>query len=320
MNKYLDPRSYIRVVSRRITKEINHTLLRAIEPLLLREYFGELRHPPVFFLGAPRSGSTLIIQTLTDALNLGYISNAHCKWYGAPALVEKLVHPTRNKLVSDYKSNFGATNGDYGPAECGDWWYRFFRKYPQYVSLDEVDKDKMERFRRSVVALVNVCDKPVVFKNMYAALRIQPIASEIPESLFVVTHRDEVDNGHSLLEARFKIHSDYRTWWSMRPSSYDELEDLMPEQQVIEQIRHIHMDIERDLKYMNVSSDRRFDIEYESFCRDPRHVVASFQQFLADNGSTVSSRHPIPVSFSPRREVRIDLELYRRMRDYVTHS
>jgi hypothetical protein len=42
-----------------------------------------IRYPPIFFLGAPRSGSTLAVQVLTEVLDIGYISNRHCQWFGA---------------------------------------------------------------------------------------------------------------------------------------------------------------------------------------------------------------------------------------------
>ena len=43
-------------------------------------------YPPIFIIGAPRSGSTLLLQAIIEVFDLGYISNCHCNWYGAPAL------------------------------------------------------------------------------------------------------------------------------------------------------------------------------------------------------------------------------------------
>ena len=201
MNKYLNPLNY----AGRLFSLANRHLLERAETILAPKIDEPLRYPPIFFLGAPRSGSTLAVQVITDALDVGYITNRHCQWFGVPALAEKLFHPIRSRPASDYRSRHGVTQGWHAPAECGEWWYRFFRRKPPYMRLDEVDPAKMRAFRRSVAALTNAFDRPIVFKNLYASLRIQAIAHYLPESLFVVIHRNEVDNGHSLLEARDRV-------------------------------------------------------------------------------------------------------------------
>jgi len=98
-------------------------------------------HPPIFFLGAPRSGSTLAIQVITDSFDIGYMSNKHCKWFGVPFLVGKLKKTVKGR--SNYNSEYGITFGDSESSECGEWWYRFFRRKPAYVALNDVDQNKM---------------------------------------------------------------------------------------------------------------------------------------------------------------------------------
>lgn len=89
-----------------------------------------------------------------------------------------------------------------------------------------------------MAALTNAFGRPILFKNLYAPLRIQAIAHHLPESLFIITHRDEVDNGHSLLEVRKKVFGSYHQWWSMEPPDTESLKRLPAHQQVKEQIRH----------------------------------------------------------------------------------
>jgi hypothetical protein len=279
-----------------------------------------LRYPPIFFLGAPRSGSTLMIQVIADALDVGYISNRHCQWYGAPVLAEHLFHPLANKPSSDYRSDHGTTSGPHAPAECGEWWYRFFRRRPPYVTVNELDPLKMRAFRRSIDALTNAVDKPLVFKNLYASLRIQAIAKFIPESLFVVVHRDEVDNGHSLLEARFKSAGNYDAWFSVEPPEVERLKALAPHEQVVEQIRHIHKTIDADLKVAGVAADRRLDLRYEEFCADPRGGIESLRGFLELHGCFVKQLGAIPKPFERREEIRISHRLYEAMARYSRDS
>lgn len=313
MTKYLNPKNYLR----RAAWIMNQYGVQHLESLIAPDPDEPLRHPPIFFLGAPRSGSTLMVQVMTDALGLGYISNRHCQWFGAPALAERVFHPLANKPQSDYHSTQGATKGYSAPSECGQWWYRFFRRNPPYVTLDEVDPAKMRAFRRSVAALTQAFDRPVVFKNLYASLRIQAIAKYLPESLFVITHRDEIQNGHSLLEARFQRFNDYQPWLSVEPPEVEKLKKLPPHEQVIEQIRHIHAAIDVDLRGACVPYGRVFHVNYEEFCETPHAILGKLSLFLESNQCFVKRLGVPPHQFKCRQEIRIDRNLYSELRRYA---
>ena len=118
MNKYLNPANY----AHRAFSIVNRHLLGHFESVMAPDPDKPLRHPPIFLVGVPRSGSTLAVQAITDALDLGYISKRYCQWFGAPALAEKLFHPTRDKHTSDHRSRQGVTDGWHDSAECGEFW------------------------------------------------------------------------------------------------------------------------------------------------------------------------------------------------------
>ena len=315
MKRFLKPENYLRCTF----GLANRYFLGHVESILAPNPDEPLRHPPIFILGAPRSGSTLAVQVLTDALNIGYMSNRHCQWFGAPALAEKLFRPISNRPSSDYCSRHGVTQGLHAPAECGSWWYRFFRSKPSYMSIDDVDRGKMRAFRRSIASLINALDRPILFKNLYASLRIQAIAHYLPESLFIVIHRNELDNGHSLLEGRAHIFGDYQTWWSMEPPEIEILKKLPPHEQVIKQIRHTYRIIDSDLKLSKVESKRRMDFTYEDFCDNPASIIESVRLFMEQNGCQVRMRDIVlPESFSRQQEVRIEKKLYDSMCRYAS--
>ena len=313
MNKYINPSSYARYV----LNLANRHLLEPLETWISPNPDQPLRYPPIFFLGAPRSGSTLAIQVITDVLDVGYISNKHCQWFGAPALAERLFHPTNSRPCSDFQSKHGATNGSYAPAECGEWWYRFFRRNPPYVTLEDVCPDRMRQFRQSVAALTNAFDRPILFKNLYASFRIQAIAHYFPESLFIIIRRNEIDNGHSLLEARLQHFEEYSRWFSVEPPEIERLKKLPAHQQVIEQIRHTHQTINSDLDRAQIDDARRFYLAYEDFCDNPAKMLARLHDFLLKNNCIIFQLAEAPEKFYPRREIRIDIELYQQMVSYV---
>lgn len=311
---------FIKKLINKLLRIFGGPVLSLLEVLLYRESKDSLAYPPIFFLGAPRSGTTLAMQVITDVFDIGYLSNFHGKYFGAPALAEIIFHPIDGRPRSSYQSVHGKTNTPYDPSECGEWWYRFFRRSPRYVDLAGASDHKMKRFRGSVVSLVQAFGRPVLFKNPHAALRIQPIAKYIPESLFIIMERDELDNAHSLLEVRKRVYDDYERWWSMEPPAVKELESLPAHQQVVEQIRHIYSTIDNDLDVSNVNPSACFKLSYEKLCLDPEKEMDRLDAFFRANGCQIERRFAPPSPFCRRNEIRIDRELFENVKNYARKS
>jgi Sulfotransferase family len=287
--------------------------LAAVETWVADGSTAPLRHAPLFVVGAPRSGSTLLYQALVQHFSVGYLSNLHCRVYGAPSLVERVWSP--GEPAGGYSSHLGRTRGAAAPSECGEYWYRFFRRKPQYVPLAEADPRRLRALRASVRALGNAAGGPLVFKNLICSLRLQPIGTALPEAVFVFIRRDLVENADSLLEARKRLHGDYRRWWSAEPPEIEELRSLPAEQQVVEQVRRIEAVIERDRD--RLGPDRFLDVRYESLCDAPRETMDAVAHFGAEHGLVLRRRHDLPAKFQRSAETRIDPDLYARLVDYV---
>ncbi len=126
-----------------------------------------LPEPPVFIVGPPRTGSTLLYQLVVGCFHVGYLSNRHCRLYGAPSLVERIRHPEPPSVL---ESRYG--------------------------------RDKLRRLRASVRALGNAAGRPLVFKNLICALRLGPISETLPEAVFVRIRRNVLATAVSLLAGR----------------------------------------------------------------------------------------------------------------------
>lgn len=275
-----------------------------------------LTYPPIFIIGAPRSGSTLLYEVMANYYDFGYLSNLHCKFYGCPSIVERLIHPQNWRGSSSYTSTHGLIVGQTSPSECGAFWYQFFRRTPQYVSLAEADPRKMQQLRGAIRTLGNAFQKPILLKNLMCSLRLEPIASILPEALFIVIRRNEVDNAHSLLEGRKKIYGNYTQWWSAEPPAVEQLKQLLPHEQVVEQIYHMYALID---KHRQVIGPEKFiEIQYEAFCDDVVGTLRKIEQFLTVH-NLFPNTYPnkVPTHFERRNEIRIDAELYEKMVAYT---
>lgn len=247
--------------------------------------------PPIFIIGPPRSGSTLLIQVLTDAFQLAYLTNQHARWFGAPALAERHLAPLRDKKPSDYKSHHGGTSLSYAPAECGAWWYRYFPRVYPFMQPDQPGPAKMEKFRRSLLWLDRAAQLPFIYKNLYAVHRLRAIQKHVPEALFVVISRNIYDNALSILKARHSANGNFEQWWSVPVSK--NVKNSSAAVQVVSQIESVHDIIERDLN----GSSKVFHIDYDEFCRSVPETLNNFSSFLANLGIDVDRRFDVPETF-----------------------
>jgi hypothetical protein len=264
-----------------------------------------LAHPPILIVGAPRSGSTLLHQALVQRFDVAYISNRHCRLNGAPSLVEARRGATRHHAT--YTSHHGFERGATAPSECGQYWYRFFPRSPHHVPLAAADPASMARLRRSVARFTAAAGRPVVFKNLYCSLRMEPIAHALPEALFLVMHRDPIENARSLLAGRMRRSGDYASWWSAEPPGIEEIRRLSPARQVVEQVRAIEGVI-ADAR-TSIGNRRFLDVEYARMCDEPHAVMDEVASFAARHEETLVTRGEIPERFERPPVTRLATEL-----------
>ncbi|HEY3862879.1 MAG TPA: sulfotransferase [Verrucomicrobiae bacterium] len=289
---------------------------RMVFPMMLPRGKPEPTHAPIFIVGAPRSGSTLLYQLLTNCYDFGYISNLHCTLYGAPQLVERCVRGSDFHPPSDnFRSDTGQTEGMKGPCECNAYWYLFFPRTPCYVEVKDMPPEKLRQLEQSVRGLIAAARKPVVFKTQYHSMRLLPLAHAFPDAVFLVTVRDELDNAHSLLECRLKRYNDYSQWMFYDTPDVEELKRLNPGQQVIRYLRTTEDIIQR---HSRIIGQERFRwVNYEALCRDPRSVLDEVAAYLKSRTIECSPRGDVPPGFEARKTVRIDPQLYAQMAEYV---
>jgi hypothetical protein len=280
-------------------------LNRALSRIELRKAVAAdvpLSQPPVFIVGAPRSGSTLLYQLIVVRFDVAYLSNLHCRLNGAPALVERMAG-RRLEPPAVFSSDHGRTDGLAAPSECGPYWYRFFRKSPQYVPLEEADSGALRDLRASVRALGDAAGRPIVFKNLLNSLRLEPLGEAFPEAIFLVVRRDLADNVASILAARRSLRGNETAWWSAEPPEVDRLRALPPEDQAAGQVSGIHALI--DSAKQRLGADRFLDISYEHLCADTHAVLSEISGFASSHGLELALRRPVPPSFEAGRGSRL---------------
>jgi len=258
---------------------------------------GVQTYPPIFIIGAPRSGSTLIYKVLADKFNLTFFSNLTAFFYKIPILIawfEKKIRLKHKKENYDFK--YGDIKGLGAPSECGEFWYRWFhRGLNVYVAPGQTPVMDLKELRTEIGGVTEISNQPLIIKNLYNSMRIAPIVEAIPEASFIICRRNYTENALSILKGRINNMHSKNKWWSLPPKEINHLLSLPWAEQIAGQIHYIYKQIEEDKKRFGI--DRFFEIIYEDFCDDVHSSVKKIEDFLSARRCYLVKRDVIPKQF-----------------------
>ncbi|RLA83042.1 MAG: hypothetical protein DRG78_05540 [Epsilonproteobacteria bacterium] len=249
MTKYLNPKNYIRFILNKILTSLI-PIISIWEKKYIKRYSAQgLKHQPIFIIGAPRTGSTILYQTLTNQLDVLYVDNLVCRFtqnfFFGFWLSDKLF---KQKAHNCFKSNYGDTTkcGCHAPSECGSYWYRWLPTNKHFIDYSDITDDMVKEIRAEMTAVINYFDKPLVFKNLNAGQRLRLLSRCFPEAKFIFMKREIIFAAQSILKAKRKIGIADNEFWSVMPKNYKVLETLNLYKQIIHQIFYIEKQILED--------------------------------------------------------------------------
>lgn len=318
MYKYLNPKNYFQYFLNGFAK-LASIALQPAENYLAQKHGDEgiKKYPPVFIIGAPRTGSTIFYQVITNCWDIGYINNLEYLFYRniifGGLLSQKIF---KNKCHNNFKANHGATKGYNSPSEFGSFWYRWFPSATHFVGADELTELQKREMRRVVSAMIALKGKPLFFKNMNCGQRIGALSQIFPEALFIYCARNPLYTAQSLLETRKRVYGNYNTWWSIMPKEYHKLQSLQPIEQVVAQIYYIEKQINKDLeKYY---SGKWIELKYEHFAENPLQQLQAIRSFLDTHGITVSQKSDQRLDFiNNMNKITINLATITELKEHI---
>ncbi|MET0082510.1 MAG: sulfotransferase [Sedimenticola sp.] len=212
---------------------------------------------PVFIVGPPRSGTTLLFQLLLSQYKLSYISNVMAAF---PKYMVTLCglspHIASNYTGGVKKSYYGYISGLLSPNEAGrivDEWFG--------VGGVEIDSRSV---RRTIASISSLTQSPMLIKSLFLSMKINKINEVLPSARFIYLKRDPVFTAQSILLAREKIEGSASRWWSVKPPGYESILDKDPCYQVAWQVATIERSIYEKLSMLD--EGRQMHITYEDLC------------------------------------------------------
>ncbi|HEX9626848.1 MAG TPA: sulfotransferase [Acidiferrobacterales bacterium] len=295
---------------RRMMSIVNR-VLAVVDPLFSAD--GPAQPDPLFIVGAPRSGTTLVYQIVTQQFRCAYFTRQFNYAYGAPNLLARMLRPFCRRPAAVFESNYGSIAGWRAPAEIGNFWFRWL---PQdgvdghYVEPREGALDDYGRMRDTVGSLARIFGAPLVFKSVYLSMAIGVLAAIFPDARFVFVRRDPFFTSQSILVGRLK-RRDPDAWWSVKIPGYRDLAGQPLWYQATEQVCATERIVERDLA--RHADGRHFVINYEELCARPRDIVERLAAWLPE-GFERYADPALPDAFPVSRRITVSEETADRIR------
>ncbi|MGD9901766.1 MAG: sulfotransferase [Desulfurella sp.] len=257
-------------------------LIKSWEKKYVKKYANQpLKHQPVFIIGAPRTGSTILYQTLTNQLDVLYVDNLICKFHKNFFFGFWLSNKFfKHKAHNCFKSNHGDTSacGLHAPSECGGFWYRWLPADRHFIDYNDITDEMVIQIRDEITAIINYFDKPLIFKNLNAGQRLRLLHKCFPEAKLIFIKRNTLFTAQSILKAKRKVGIADTDFWSVMPKNVRELQNRNIYEQIINQIYFLEKQIVKDNRLFN--NKNFLIINYKELEKTLEDVVTMCQKFI----------------------------------------
>ena len=195
--------------------------------------------PPIFIVGSPRAGSTLLFQILCGQFQLSYISNimaAFPSWM--VRLVRWLPRSATGYSGDIRESRYGYVPGLLSPNESGKILAKWLEKSP--------DPDHALFVKRTFGAITKYSGCPMLIKNQNRlTVNMGRLENIFGNPRYIFIKRDPIYTAQSILIARRETLEDDSAWFSAKPPGYQEQLGKDPFFQVMWQVLVLEQIVEK---------------------------------------------------------------------------
>ncbi len=235
----------------------------------------EHQNPAAFIVGAPRTGSTILYQVLTNALRVTYPDNLTRKFgrhLRAGLRTSRLLFG--DKPHNCFNSVRGRTDdcGLHAPNEME----RFFKYlFPRLgAECEAASAVWLGNLLKNVVTSYR---QPVIFKSLRVGQRIELLARTAPLARFIHIRRNPLFTAQSIILARAAEGKPPDTVWYVIPRRNVRLANLHGVRKVVHQVHLIDEEIAENLSLLPGAG---ILVWYEDLCRDATAVTRRISTFL----------------------------------------
>jgi hypothetical protein len=274
---------------------MSRSLPERLEPVLVRALRLENRFPPLFVVGAPRTGTTLALQILAGGFRFAWFTNTSNDRPFAPVWAAWRSLRAR-PIEARFTNVYGRIEGASAPS---DGWRVLKRWFPLYDDPAPARLERLGELRTTVRLLEQLFGAPFLLKNNHNSTRIDVLADLFGGALFVHVTRSLPDAAASLLEARARHRVPLGSWWSASPPAYHGRAFASELEQVVLTLRGLDEHVRASLA--RLPAERWLGIDYEELCAEPEQLLGWTARAYAASGVRLEPRGEVPPSFRPSR-------------------
>jgi hypothetical protein len=280
------------------------------------EYYSSLpeSHQPVFIIGAPRTGSTILYQLITNYLDVIYMDNLCHIFYRNPFFGFWLSNILfNNGPHNSFNSLYGKTYGLHSPSEFWNFWYRWLPTDKKYIYKGELAPHILREIKNNIFSTTNKYKKSIIFKNLYMSLRLGMISEIAPNAKFIFIKREPLYVAQSYILRKLKYNIDLSKWWRIKGIDNNRLNELSLEERAVRQIFFIEKEINKDLQLF--PKYNRIIIRYKEVCNKNINIIDKISKFISAKFKKNVSTNNIEINF--RREKIIEDQMFKKLENEV---
>lgn len=271
-------------ISENVFELMNKTLYpKEIE---LIQKFNIPEKPLIFIIGAQRSGTTLLMQLITQFFDVSYPNNFIARYWDAPyigAMLYKNLSGNIDNNTLDFNSDLGYTKGLKGPHEFGYFWKKWFPwKSWEEKNYSEIDYSILQK---QLAAWESVNNTPLVFKNIIdVSFNIEKLSEIFPHTFFIHIKRKPEFVVQSTYQSRIKLFGSPKIWIGLKPPEYNKIKKLPVFEQICAQIYYSVKHIELSLSKTKVNS---LTVNYEDIIINTKDIMRKIKESLNLKSSNI---------------------------------